>query len=70
MIVSCRTGAVVLGAPSSALVDGAEQQLDAVGWIGVRPRRILVDQVSLVVQLGPERRWDWEPVDTAVLGGR
>ena len=36
----------------------------------VSQRRILVDQVSLVVQWGPERRWDWEPVDTAVLGSR
>jgi hypothetical protein len=35
MIVSCRTGAVVLGAPSSALMDRAEQQLDAIGRVGV-----------------------------------
>src|SRR5207245_7299827 len=35
MIVSCRTGAVVLGAPSSALGDRAEQQLGAVGLVGI-----------------------------------
>ncbi|MEV0361095.1 2'-5' RNA ligase family protein [Nocardia fusca] len=30
------------------------------------PRReVTIDAVTLVVQWGPERRWDWEPVGTA-----
>ncbi|MEV0108541.1 2'-5' RNA ligase family protein [Nocardia sp. NPDC050799] len=32
----------------------------------VMPRReALIDTVTLVVQWGPERQWDWEPVGTA-----
>lgn len=32
----------------------------------VVPRRaVTIDAVTLVVQWGPERRWDWEPVGTA-----
>jgi 2'-5' RNA ligase len=36
----------------------------------VRPRNILIDSVSLVVQWGPERLWNWEPVGTAHLSAR
>ncbi|MFQ6230043.1 2'-5' RNA ligase family protein [Nocardia sp. NPDC002869] len=32
---------------------------------GVPRREAMVDAVTLVVQWGPERRWDWEPVGTA-----
>jgi 2'-5' RNA ligase len=31
-------------------------------------RRVMIQSVSLVVQWGPERSWDWEPVSTIELG--
>jgi 2'-5' RNA ligase len=31
----------------------------------LRERRILIDSVALVIQWGPERLWDWEPVGAA-----
>ena len=31
-------------------------------------RRVMIQAVSLVVQWGPERSWDWEPVGTIELG--
>jgi len=30
---------------------------------------VQISEVSLVIQHGPERRWDWEPVATVRLGG-
>jgi 2'-5' RNA ligase len=34
------------------------------------PREVTIDQLSLVVQNGPETLWDWHPVGTArLLGG-
>jgi len=33
----------------------------------IRERQILVDSLTLVIQWGPERLWDWEPVGTARL---
>jgi 2'-5' RNA ligase len=33
----------------------------------VRERQILIDSLTLVIQWGPERHWDWEPVGTARL---
>jgi 2'-5' RNA ligase len=35
---------------------------------GIRERQILVDSLTLVIQWGQERLWDWEPVGTAHLG--
>jgi 2'-5' RNA ligase len=35
----------------------------------VQKREIFVDSLSLVVQWGPERHWDWEPIGTAHLQG-
>jgi 2'-5' RNA ligase len=31
-------------------------------------REIAIRSVSLVTQWGPERRWDWQPIGTALLG--
>ena len=31
-------------------------------------RRVMIQSVSLVVQWGPERSWDWEPVSTIDFG--
>src|SRR2546430_13412931 len=33
-------------------------------------REVRIDGLSLVVQRGPERRWDWHPVGIAPLAGR
>ena len=35
----------------------------------VQPRSILIDTVTLIVQWGPERTWDWEPIGQSTLGG-
>jgi hypothetical protein len=34
----------------------------------IRSRHLQIRSVSLVIQWGPERLWDWEPVDTIELG--
>ena len=33
----------------------------------IRERQILIDSLTLVIQWGPERHWDWEPIGTARL---
>jgi 2'-5' RNA ligase len=33
----------------------------------VRERQILIESLTLVIQWGPERLWDWEPVGTVSL---
>jgi 2'-5' RNA ligase len=33
----------------------------------VPERQVLIDSLTLVIQWGPERLWDWEPVGTARL---
>jgi 2'-5' RNA ligase len=33
----------------------------------IRAREVLIDSLTLVIQWGPERHWDWEPVGTAHL---
>jgi hypothetical protein len=34
----------------------------------IRSRHLQIRSVSLVIQWGPERLWDWEPVDMIKLG--
>ncbi|WP_439955756.1 2'-5' RNA ligase family protein [Nocardia sienata] len=65
------------GAPSSWIphvtvaYSTAEQPagplISALGTVIPR-REVTIDAVTLVVQWGPERRWDWEPVGTARCG--
>jgi 2'-5' RNA ligase len=45
----------------------AEPIITALGRT-VPVRQATIDAVSLVVQWGPERQWDWEPVATIQLG--
>lgn len=45
----------------------AEPILSALGK-SLRERQIIIDSLTLVIQWGPERLWDWEPVGTARLG--
>lgn len=33
----------------------------------IRERQVLIDSLTLVIQWGPEKLWDWEPVGTARL---
>lgn len=42
----------------------AEPILSALGT-GVQERQVLVNSLTLVVQWGPERLWNWEPIGTA-----
>jgi 2'-5' RNA ligase len=43
--------------------------IDALGK-SVRTRDVQIRSVSLVIQWGPERLWDWEPVGTVELGSK
>lgn len=45
----------------------AEPIISALG-LAIQERRVLVDSLALVIQWGPERSWNWEPVGTAQLG--
>jgi len=42
--------------------------IDALGR-SVPEQRFVLDSLSLVVQWGPERRWDWKPIGTVQLCG-
>lgn len=44
-----------------------EPILSALGR-SVQERQVLIDSLTLVIQWGQERLWDWEPVGTARLG--
>ncbi|RSN59574.1 2'-5' RNA ligase family protein [Actinomadura sp. WAC 06369] len=48
--------------PAAPLIDALGPELPA--------RKTTIDAVSLVVQRGPERLWDWHPVGRAHLRGR
>lgn len=51
----------------SASRQPAEPIISALGH-GLPERRCEVSEVSLVIQRGPERLWDWLPVATVRLG--
>jgi hypothetical protein len=46
--------------PASPIVSGLGKS--------VHQRSVLINSVTLVIQWGPERRWDWEAVGTAYFG--
>lgn len=47
--------------PAAPLIEALGKQLD--------PCQITIDSVSLVIQHGPERVWDWQPVGASLLLG-
>ncbi|MGH9961825.1 MAG: 2'-5' RNA ligase family protein, partial [Pyrinomonadaceae bacterium] len=50
----------------STIVQAAGPIVSALGK-AIRVRQIIIDSLTLVIQWGPERHWDWEPVGTARL---
>ncbi|HEX5407929.1 MAG TPA: 2'-5' RNA ligase family protein [Pseudonocardiaceae bacterium] len=44
----------------------AEPIIESLG-VAIPERQVLVDSLTLVIQWGPERVWNWEPVGTAYL---
>src|SRR5262249_43010279 len=63
-----------VGQPAAPIIRALGMEVPTLGMevptlgMEVPSRRVMIQSVSLVIQWGPERSWDWEPVGTIEFG--